>query len=319
MSLPLRRVGKTDLSVTRIGLGAAPISWLEEADAEAKATACVRAALEHGIRFIDTAPMYGKGKSERWVGMGLNGLPRSEIVLETKVKRQWKSGDGIQPGQEELLVADYSRDSILRSIENSLSRLKADRIDILLIHDPDNHYKQALDQAFPTLADLRSEGVVRAIGAGMNQWKMPADFIRYADPDCFLLASRYTLLEQGALEFLDLCQERSIGVFLGGVFNTGILVTGAVSGAKYFYRDAPETILEQVRKIEAVCQRYQVPLPAAAIQFAAAHPAVASVVLGMASPEEVAEDVRLWEWVIPKGFWEELKAEKLIDEKAPVP
>jgi D-threo-aldose 1-dehydrogenase len=320
MSLPFQKVGKTDLAVTRIGFGAAPISWQDGKGAETKATDCVRAAWSHGIRFIDTAPAYGLGKrSELWVGMGIDGLPRSEFVLETKVRRIRKPGEGVPPGQNNLFVADYTRDSILRSIENSLERLKTDRIDILLIHDPDTHYQEALDQAFPTLEDLRSEGVIRAIGAGMNQWKMPADFIRNADPDCFLLASRYTLLDQGALEFLDLCQERSVSVFLGGVFNTGILVTGAVKGAKYFYRDAPDEILGQVGKIEAVCKRYQVPLPAAAIQFSAAHPAVAAVVLGMSSSQEVEEDVRLWEWKIPKEFWEELRAEKLIDEKAPTP
>ncbi len=209
---------------------------------------------------------------------------------------------------------------MLRSFEESLQRLGLERVDILHIHDPDEYYREALDVVFPVLADLRRQGVIRAVGAGMNQWGMLADFARNADFDCFLLAGRYTLLEQGALdELLPLCEEKDIGVFLGGVFNSGILATGASPGAKYNYADAPPEVLEKVSRIEAVCARHDVPLHVAALQFPLAHPAISSLVVGARSTEEMQANMAALWTAIPEDLWEELRAEGLLHEEAPVP
>lgn len=291
-----------------MGLGTAPMGTITQ---EA-AMGTIQYALNNGIRFIDTAPLYGAGKSERSVGMALASVPRESVVLSTKVGRLVTPEGGV--------VFNFTRDGILRSIEESLQRLKLDYLDILLVHDPDEHYKEALDVTFPTLAELRSQGVVKAIGAGMNQWQMQADFARHADPDCFLLAGRYTLLEQGALdEFFPLCQEKGIGIFLGGVYNSGILARGARPGAQYNYANAPEEIIERVRRIEDVCARYQVPLYVAALQFALAHPAVTALLVGAERPEEVATNLRALQTEIPADLWEALRAEGLIHQAAPVP
>lgn len=300
-------IGRTALQVSRIGLGSAPMGRLDQP----AAVATLRAALEGGIRFFDTAPLYGAGLSEEHFGAVLPHVPRDSFVLSTKVGRLIKP-DG-------TISFEYSRDAVLRSIEESLQRLKLDRIDILLIHDPDNHYQEALNEAFPTLADLRSQGVIGAIGAGMNQWQMEADFVRNADPDCFLLAGRYTLLEQGSLEFLELCRQRNIGVFLGGVFNSGILAAGAQSGATYNYSEPPAAIKERVAQIEAVCKRHNVPLHVAAVQFAAAHPAVTALLLGAVAPAEVQANLEALAAPTPAAFWAELRAEGLVDQQAPLP
>jgi D-threo-aldose 1-dehydrogenase len=218
------------------------------------------------------------------------------------------------------LVPDWTRDGILRGIEESLARLQVDRIDILLIHDPDEVYQQALDVVYPVLADLRSQGIIRAVGAGMNQWEMELQFARDADFDCFLLAGRYTLLEQHAVdEFLPFCVEHNISVILGGVLNSGILATGAVPEATYNYRPAPPAIQERVRRIEAVCTRHDVPLRIAALQFPLAHPAVASLVVGARSPSEVEANAEALAFPIPDELWAELRHEGLLHPAAPVP
>jgi len=277
-----------------------------------QASTVVDYALDNGIRFIDTAPFYGFGQSERYLGVALAQVPRTSYVLSSKVGRLITT--------EGKAVFNFTRDGILRSIEESLARLRLDYVDILLIHDPDNHYKEALDEAFPTLAELRRQGVIKAVGAGMNQWQMLADFARNADFDCFLLAGRYTLLEQGALdEFFPLCQEKGIGIFLGGVYNSGILARGANPGAKYNYADAPSEILERVRRIEAVCARYQVPLYVAALQFPLAHPAVTALLVGAEAPGEIATNLRALSTPIPSELWSTLRSEGLLHEAAPVP
>ncbi len=310
--IPRTQVGKTDLTIPRLGLGTAFLTGPFVTVGEEQAFETVEFALGLGINFFDTAPFYGGGQAERRLGKILSQIPRDRFVLETKVGRL------IQP--DGTSIFNYSRDGILRSFEESLKRLKVDRIDILLMHDPDEHYREAIENAYPVLADLKSQGVIKAIGAGMNQWEMLADFARNIDLDCFLLAGRYTLLEQKALdEFLPLCQSKNISVFLGGVYNSGILATGAKPGALYNYEPAPAAILERVRNIETICEQYGVPLNVAALQFPTAHPAVSALIVGAQRPAEVADNFRYLQTSIPAGLWGELKKEGLLDPNAPVP
>lgn len=306
--------GKNPLPITNFGLGTAPLAnpTLPEADA----LATVQGALESGITLFDTAPLYGLGTGEARLGKALRGVPRANFVISTKVGRILNpDGQG--------LVYDYSRDGVLRSIEDSLKRLNLDRIDIALIHDPDadqvDHEKEAIDITFPALAELRSQGVIKAIGAGMNQWQMLERFARHADPDVFLLAGRYTLLEQTSLEFLKLCQEKGIGIFLGGVYNSGILATGAQPGAKYNYVNAPEPILAKTRALQAVCDNYNIPLNVAALQFARSHPAISALVVGAVKSEEVEINLRSLAMPVPAALWQEIREQGLIEADAPLP
>ena len=303
-------------SVPRLGLGTAPLGSTAggpfSVNSDQQATDTVRACLAKGINFFDTAPLYGSGVSETRVGAALAGVPRDTYILESKI--------GVIVNADGTTTRTYTRDNVRRSVEDSLERLKVDYLDMALIHDADKHYREALDHAYPVLADLKSQGVIRGIGAGMNQWQMEADFARDTDMDCFLLAGRYTLLEQEPLkEFFPLCQQKKISVFLGGVFNSGILASGAVPGARYSYAPAPEPILEKTRKIEAVCARHGVSLRVAALQFAQAHPAVTALIVGMVTPAEVDENLAALSVKIPAAFWDELRAEGLIEADAPVP
>ena len=303
-------LGRTGLPVTRIGFGSVFIGR-PGVPAE-RGVATVRHALDRGITLLDTAPQYGNGLSERLFAEALDGVARDRYTLATKVGKRLDA-DG-------KVYFDYSRDGALQSIEESLARLRADRLDIVHIHDPDDHEREALDEVFPALAELRAQGVIGAIGAGMNRWEMLARFARRADFDCFLLAGRYTLLEQRALdEFLPLCAERGIGLFLGGVFNSGILATGARPGAWYQYRPASPEILARVGQIEAICARHGVPLSTAALQFPLAHPAVTSLVVGAKSPEEIDANLAAFDHTIPAALWAELRDTGLIVAGAPVP
>jgi D-threo-aldose 1-dehydrogenase len=307
------------LTVPRLGLGTAPLANMYALIPEDQAQATIQAALQAGLAFFDTAPLYGTGLAEKRLGAALDGVPRDRYVLETKVGRLLSVED-LPGGQwHQSCAFDYSRDGVRRSLESSLRRLRVEAVDLALLHDPDDHYQQALDEGFPALAELRSQGVVKGIGAGMNQWEMLADFVRYADPDCFLLAGRYTLLEQTSLDFLALCRSRGIGVFLGGVFNSGILARGAGPGAPYNYAEAPPAVQDKVRRLEAVCARHAVPLRTAALHFAAAHPAVTSLILGMESPAEVGQNLAAWQTPPPAALWADLRGEGLLAEGAPVP
>ena len=308
-SFPTRQVGKTAIRVPYLGLGTAPLPRAEDA----VAVATVERALAEGVNFIDTAPLYGNGRSERLLGTALRGVPRDSYVLSSKVGRLVVP-DGPLP-------FDYSRDAVLRSFESSLERLGIGRIDIVLIHDPDDHRDEALETAFPTLAELRSQGVIGAIGAGMNQWQMLAHFARNADFDCFLLAGRYTLLEQTALDdFLPLCAEKQISVFTGGVYNSGILALGPDHpAATYNYAPAPPEIADRARRIAAVCDRHGVPLQVAAANFPLGHPAVTALLIGGESPAQFSETVAALRTPIPAALWDELKAEGLLREDAPRP
>jgi D-threo-aldose 1-dehydrogenase len=291
------QLGRTGVTVTQLGLGCAPIGGLYEPVSEADAGAVVDRAWEHGLRLFDTAPLYGSGLSERRVGAALRDRPRDALVLSTKVGRLLRAGEP---------VFDFSFDGVLRSLEESLERLGLDRVDVVYIHDPDDHFDEALAGAYPALERLRGEGVVRAIGVGMNQSEMLARFARETDVDCVLLAGRYTLLDRSALgELLPLCLERGVAVVAGGVFNSGALV----GDAHYDYAPAEPAVLDRVSRLAEICTRWHVPLAAAAVQFPLGHPAVACVLVGCRSSVEVDEDVALFELELPAGLWEELDAE----------
>lgn len=307
--------GKNSLQVTNLGFGTAPIGNAKTvSDADAEAT--IQRAYEVGIRLFDSAPLYGSGESELRIGRALRGVPRDNYVISTKIGR-------VLNADRSAFVYDFSYDGVMRSLEGSLKRLGTDHVEIVLVHDPDadtvDHEQDALDGAFPALRDLRRQGVIKAIGAGMNQWQMEQRFAEQADPDVFLLAGRYTLLEQTSLGFLQVCKEKGIGIFLGGVYNSGILATGPKETAQYNYHNAPAAILEKAAKIQAICERYGVPLNRAALHFARAHPTITSLVVGAVKPAEVEANVGALAATIPADLWQELRRAGLIDADAPTP
>ena len=331
-------VGRTGISVTRLGFSAASIGGVFDVIDEDAGLGTIAHAWELGVRYFDVAPLYGYGTAERRLGRSLAGRPRDEFILSTKVGRLVRRPNEIEPGAtidrnafgdrrdadrtEDTgfrVVFDFSRDGILRSVEESLGRLGLDRIDILLLHDPDDHWEAAIGDAYPTLHRLREEGVVRAIGAGMNQSEMLTRFAREGDFDVFLVAGRYTLLDQGALaELLPTCVERNVAVVIGGVMNSGILAAPG-QGARFNYKPAPAEIVERARRIAAVCDRHGVSLKAAAIQFPLAHPAVASVVAGVGQIEHLDDYPTSMRQAIPADLWVELRSEGLLAPDAPVP
>ena len=319
------KLGRTPLEVTRFGLGTAPLAGLYEAVAEDQAVSVISHAWSKGIRHFDTAPLYGHGLAELRLGKALHDQPRSEFVLASKVGRLLRAEAPPEPGQSFRgtppvnPMFDFSYDGVMRSVHESLERLRLDRIDILHIHDPDDHYDQALQGAYKALDQLRSDGVIRAVGAGMNQAEMLARFAREGNFDCFLLAGRYTLLDQVALdELLPLCVERGIAIIAGGVYNSGILADPK-PGARYNYVTAPAALLQRAQKIQAVCDRHGVPLKAAAVQFPLGHPAVSCVVVGCRSAAHLDESLEMFEMAIPPALWQELKSDGLLPENAPTP
>jgi D-threo-aldose 1-dehydrogenase len=320
-------VGKTELRITRLGLGGAPLGGLFESVTEEDARATVSTAYRAGVRYFDTAPFYGHGTSEIRLGRCLKEHPRESFVLSTKVGRVLVPVDAsaVEDHQyRDVLplnpVFDFSRDGVLRSFESSLDRLGLERIDILHIHDPDEHFREALDEAFPTLERLRAEGRISAVGAGMNQWKMLAEFARAADFDCFLLAGRYTLLDQSALdELLPECERRGISILLGGPYNSGILAAGSRGTGHYNYQPPPAEVMEKLVGLERVAERHGVPLKAAALQFPLGHPAVASVIPGARNAAEVEENAAMMTHPIPATFWRELRDRGLVSSEAPLP
>ncbi len=315
-------IGRTGLRVSRLGLGgvalsgAPPATDPQQTTAEAEAVTLIRRSLALGLNYLDTAPMYGVGQSERRYAEALRGVDRGRYVLSTKVGRVL---DPTEPGSSRLAWSfDFSRQGALRSFQSSLERLGLARVDILFIHDPDDHYERAVAETVPVLLELRAAGRVTAIGAGMNQWQMELAFAQQGHFDCFLLAGRYTLLDQTALpEFLPYCVDHGISVIAGGPYNSGILAVGPREGATFNYRAAAPEMMDKARRIGAVCERHRVPLKAAALQFILAHPAIASVIPGARSVAEVEENVALVEHPIPGALWAELKHEGLIAEAAP--
>ena len=326
----LRRISDTNISVTCFGFGGASMGNMYTVAHDDAAVKAIRSAHEAKVRYFDTAPMYGFGKSERLYGSVLKDQPRDSFVLSSKVGRLIVAGKPTPESEDTCFVEidnaysifDYSRDGVLRSLEESRKRLGIERIDIVYIHDPDvnDSFKQALEEAFPVLADLKSQGIIGAIGAGMNQAEMLCEFAKNADFDCFLLAGRYTLLDQIALqELLPLCQQKNISIVIGGAYNSGILATGAVEGAHYNYAPAPPEIMEKTRKIEKVCARFNIPMKAAALQFPFGHPTVVSNIPGVKTKERFEENLSLFTYPIPADFWAALKEEKLLVIEAPVP
>ncbi len=327
--IPQRRLSNGSPALSELSLGCAQLGNLyrEVSDAEAKAT--VDAAWDLGIRYFDTAPHYGLGLSERRLGAALAPRPRDAYVLSSKVGRLLEpvrvvaglDEEGYAVPATHRRVWDFSRDGIRRSLTESLERLGLDRVDIVYLHDPDKHWADVLDTGYPALAELRAEGVVRAVGAGMNQAAMLADLVRETDVDLVMLAGRYTLLEQDSLDdLLPVCEERHVGVVAAGVFNSGLLSRPYPrENAKYNYEDAPADILERARAIAGVCARNGTTLPAAAVAFPLAHPTVVSVCVGARSAEQIETSAALYREPIPADLWSELKADGLLREDAPVP
>ncbi len=324
---PRERVplGRTALTVTRFGLGTAPLAGLFEEVEESKGIGVIERAWDAGIRFFDTAPLYGHGLAEIRLGKALKQEPRDQFTLASKVGRLLRADVPPEPGQSFRgtppvnPMFDFSYDGVMRSVEESLERLGLRRIDILHIHDPDDHYEEALDGAYRALDRLRSDGVIGAVGAGMNQAEMLTRFAREANFDCFLLAGRYTLLDQVALKkLLPECVERGITIIAGGVYNSGILADPK-PGAHYNYQTAPAELLERARQIRDVCARHGVPLKAAAVQFPLGHPAVSCVVVGCRSTAQLDESIEMFEFEIPPALWLDLKSAGLLPDNAPTP
>lgn len=319
-----RQIGRTSLSATTLGLGTTAIGGLYNATSEQAAEETMQTAWDLGIRFFDTAPQYGNGMAEQRLGAFLKTQPRDAYVVCTKVGRllrlpeQPEGEDAYYKGTPpERPVFDFSYDGVMTSVEESLKRLGHDRIDVLHIHDPDNHYREALDGAYKALDRLRSEGSIGAVGAGMNQAEMLTEFARNGNFDCFLLAGRYTLLEQGALrEFLPLCVEKKISIVIGGVYNSGLLANPS-AGAKFNYEDADKALIDRALELEKVCLAHGVPLKAAAIQFPLAHPAIASILTGARSRDEILENHAMFTTEIPSSLWDDLRSKGLIAAEAP--
>jgi len=336
MELEQRKLGRTDVSLTVFGFGGTSLGNMYHAIDDKAANESLDASFKAGVRYVDTAPLYGHGLSEHRVGAWLRRVRDEDIVLSTKVGWRLFPARG-QPTEAGLFMdvppfrrgLDYSYDGVMRSFDDSLQRLGTDRVDIVFIHDADRRnqgdafeqrFTEAMEGAYPALLKLREEGVIKAIGAGLNEWEACQRFAEAGDFDCFLLAGRYTLLDQESLNsFLPLCEKRGIGIVLGGPYNSGILATGPVEGAHYDYAPASPEILEKTRRIEEVCRRHNVPLKAAALQFPLAHPTVASVIPGMGSPKRVAENMDLLAHKIPSDLWAELRSERLIRQDAPLP
>lgn len=319
-------IGDTGAWVTRLGFGTAPIGGMYAAVTDEAGTAVSQHAWDIGVRYFDTAPLYGYGRAEERLAPVLSVVPRDSFALSTKVGRvivevpgageaheNWRGVPGNRP------TWDYSRDGVLRSIEDSLRRLRVDRIDVVFIHDPDDHWQRAIDEAFPTLAELRSQGVIRAIGAGMNQSEMLARFVREGDMDVLLVAGRYTILDQDALaDLLPLCEQQGVKVVIGGAMNSGILADPK-PGATFNYRPAPDHLVARAQAIRAICERHAVHVRDAAIQFPLAHPAVVSVAAGVRTAAHLDDYPTAMRQAIPPAMWQELRAEGLIAASAPTP
>ncbi|OLC52829.1 MAG: pyridoxal 4-dehydrogenase [Chloroflexi bacterium 13_1_40CM_4_68_4] len=334
-----RSLGRTGVRLTQMGFGGASIGELFVRVPEEDALSCLRAAWDAGIRYFDTAPWYGRGLSELRTGAGLRDRPRAEYVLSTKVGRwlrapadparfstaPWTGGVTFE------VVFDYSYEGIMRAYEQSQLRLGLTRYDLAIIHDLDllyhapeqklaTYFEQLATSGFRALAELKTAGLIRGIGAGINALGLIPRFLELFDMDFFLVAMPYTLLHQEVLEVeFPRCVERGVGFVIGAVFSSGILATGAAPGAHYNYAPAPPDILERVRRIEAVCARHGVPLAAAALQFPLGHPSVASVIPGASRPDQVRRNVAGFRQPIPQALWAELKAEGLLRQDAPVP
>lgn len=335
--LEQREIGKTGLKVDTLGFGCAPLGNLYRTVADSDARALLKSAIDIGFKYYDTAPHYGQGLSERRTGDALRTGSENDFVISTKVGRLLKPATyaserhGFVSPMPFDIEYDYSYDGIMRSFEDSLQRLGRNHIDILYVHDigeathgKDNerHMANAMNGGYKALDELRSQGMVKAIGLGVNEFEVCEQALDHGDWDCFLLAGRYTLLEQKALStFFPKCEARNCSVIIGGPYNSGILASG-VQGDKvpyYNYEPATQDIIERVRKIETLCTEFGVNLPAAALQFPLAHRCVASVIPGIGRIAHTESTVALFNEKIPSDFWQALKQNALISEDAPLP
>lgn len=312
------RLSTSRLTLPRLGLGGSAFGNLHTVTSDEECAAALDAAWDAGVRYFDTAPHYGLGLSEQRMGAVLAERPRSEWILSTKVgrlleptpERAAQLDDGFAVPAEYRRVWDFSRDGVLRSIEASLDRLGLDRIDVVYLHDPDDHWEQASTQAVNTLVELRDQGVIRAVGAGMNQSAMLADFVRECDVDIVMLAGRYTLLDRSAeADLLPLARERGVDVVAAGVYNSGLLSRAHVDAASRFdYRTAPDHLVRQASRLADICRAHGVTLPDAAVQFPLRHPAIVSVVLGARNPQQVVAGIERAAAPIPDDLWDEIEA-----------
>ena len=336
MGLDRKTLGRSKLKLSVLGFGGTGLGNMYVAMTERSAIDTLSAAYAAGMRYYDTAPLYGHGLSELRTGSGLRLFADPAIIVSSKVGWRLRPAFGKPTGaglfRDITAFArfnDYSYDGAMRSFEDSLQRLGTDRIDILLIHDVDHRnqgerypevFKAAMAGAYKALLSLRQQGVVKAIGCGLNEWEACQAFAEAGDFDCFLLAGRYTLLEQESLQsFLPLCEKRGIGIILGGPYNSGILASGAVKDAWFNYAPATAEILEKVAAIEKICASHDVPLKAAALQFPLYHACVASVIPGTSSAAELNENLRMLRIPVPAELWRELKTAGLMDAQAPTP
>jgi D-threo-aldose 1-dehydrogenase len=325
------RIGRTNLFAPRVGLGTAVLGNFQQAISDDDAVAVIEQALADGVRYLDTAPLYGHGLAEQRVGRAIAKTPRENLIVSTKVGRLLREDaprddsqyvDGV-PYYLDVPstgpVWDFSYDGIRRSVEESLQRLGIDRVDVLHLHDPDEHLAEAGSTAYRALHDLRAEGMVQAIGAGMNNSRPLAELVRECDLDVVLLAGRYTLLDQSAMnDLIPLCEQRGVSVVIGGVLNSGILVDPA-PGAHFNYRPADDDILAKASAIQAICRKYEVPMAAAALQFPLAHPRVCTVLVGPRTIDELQTDLSLFDVEIPPRLWADLRRDALLDDDVPTP
>ena len=330
-------IGDTGVEVPRLGLGTAPLSGMVLGDglyggtAHEEAVRIIDRAREVGVSYVDTAPLYGNGRAEARVGMSTySSADRDSFVISTKIGRVLNAvPGGVTPeddpdGIGELAaVNSWTRDNVHRSIEESLVRLKLDRIDIIYVHDPDVEpygEGQAVNEAFPALIELREQGVIKAIGCGMNEWQMPLRFIQRFNLDIILLAGRYTLLDHSGLsEFLPACVERNVKITGGGPYNSGILARDLSKPVTFDYEQAPDILLDRARRLTEICVAHGVDLKAAALQFVLAHPAVATAIPGVQSVAELEQNIALVQQEIPAGLWSDMRSAGLIPDAAPTP
>jgi D-threo-aldose 1-dehydrogenase len=318
------RLGRTNLEITRFGLGSAALGWMYEPVSRSAAQDTVRRAHELGCAFFDTSPLYGSGLAESRMGAVLRELPRDSFVLSDKVGYaiypDTPLPDENDPAPPAKPGFDYSYDSAFRLVEGSLKRLGLDRIDILLIHDPEDYIDEALKGTYRALRKLRDEGTIGAIGAGMNFSNLLTRLAREAEFDCFLMAGRYTLLDQTALaDLLPIAEQQGIAIYIGGPFNSGILADPFAERLNFNYGPAAAEWIDKARRLDAVCQRHGVPLKAAAIQFPLGHPAVVSVLSGARSTAELEENIAAFRVPIPAALWDDLRREGLLGEDVPTP
>ncbi|MGI9597454.1 MAG: aldo/keto reductase [Acidimicrobiales bacterium] len=322
MTLETRSIGRTDRRVTKLGFGGAPLGAVGARIDNAEAAAVVDAAWQSGIRYFDTAPLYGHGLSEKRLGAALSAHDRSDFVLSSKVGRllvpvgEGERNPAMNDDEPFAVRYDYSRDGVARSVEASLERLGLDRIDLLLCHDIDawTHgddqpavYEAAVGGALPAMVELRDQGIVGAVGLGVNEWQVCSQVMDEIDLDCFLLAGRFTLLEQHALdEFLPRCVEQDISVIVGGPYNSGLLATTDRRRATYDYKPVPDDLWDRTTRIRQLCADHEVDIRAAALQYPLRHPAVAAVIPGMWSLDEVEANRRLVDVELPGQLWADL-------------